>query len=440
MTYFIESVVPKNDKNSYVHICAGTETSFRGYELNTNSHYSGTLNEKGYPFQVKNKPSMDEGYLYFETLNMVFSLMDDQKSIREDFLTPLILLGNPSDCCALAAYRENSGYIVGVDPLASLVGMNIMHHLFCILNAIQRGKEHVLIFGHSRGAAAALLVAHDLDRLKQSEPHQSLYECLMKTPCQYTKSALKKITPSQKEWLTQYGQAILVRIKALRISMFLLDPVPGDGFLPRSLSLIGWNDERFKKIPAIVSQIEICYANHERTMLFRPICPKKEVDAVDTLYMETSLPGHHGTMIGNLNTHSNNAAMALNREHVQKIVLLKAIYLLKINGVPLNSLVPPAWVESDAAFKAVLLSLYDKVQENILYYNELKNHNMLVNYPFVANLFAEADSSGERCPSKSVSITKIEVSQPDANFVNKEHQALRTESSPTEAYPSNNPA
>ena len=417
-------MLPNNIKplGCYLHISAGTQTDYRGYELENNPDYSGNLTEVGYPFLVKNKPSVDSGYTHFETLNMLFSLMKD-KSINQPFLTPLIKSGNPSDCCSLAAYREHSGYIVGVDATAQLIGEHIMHNLFCILEAIQRGHQEALIFGHSRGGAAALLTAHELDRLKQDTSNQSLYDLLLETPCNYTKKALEKISSEQKTWLNVHAESIRNALKAFRITMLLLDPVPGDGLLPKSASIIGWDDTRFKTIPQIVSQIEMIYALDERTVLYRPIKPTLVTQ--ETVYTETLAPGHHGTVIGNLNEHDGNAKFAMQREHMQKIAVLKGLYAMHMKGIALSEHIPSTWLTSEETYQRELLFLYDEVYKNLDHYRSLRNKNMLTNAPILGYFLQESGTKGERLTSRSTDIPPSEVLSSPLDAVNAEHLALR---------------
>lgn len=333
----------------------------------------------------------------------------------------------------MAAWREHSGYVVGVNDIATNIGENIVNHLLCLLNAIQRGHNKLFILGHSRGAAAAFPVLHDLNRvLLHSQKDVSLYKVLMQTPCQYTQNALIKLTLAQKEWLERHERTIFKALETLEVSVFLLDPVPGDGLLSPKKTMVGWVDERFNIIPKIVSHIEICYANDERTKLFRPIISSPE--AHETQYTETWLPGHHGTMIGNLRTHNGNDGEEHKREHVQKIVLLKALHAMHSQGVQLHQFIPMDWLNEKETYQKTLLSLYDAVQKNLSAYSCLRDNSMLIN-GFFGSFFRESrpDDKG-RVLSMSTTHKSRESTLPKG-LVNTEHQYLRETLYPSSTQP-----
>lgn len=80
-----------NDKpHCYVHFFAGTQTSHRMYRLEKRIDYSKPFDEKGYPFALKEKPSTDNEYADFETLNLLYSLVNGGEEIPPDVLEPLV--------------------------------------------------------------------------------------------------------------------------------------------------------------------------------------------------------------------------------------------------------------------------------------------------------------------------------------------------------------
>lgn len=182
--------------------------------------------------------------------------------------------------------------ISGPSTLGSEVGDRIAKAMYQIILAVIHGTTHLKISAFSRGAVEAILLMHELDRIKSSLknfPEKSLLDIMADSPCPYTKAAVKLLYVEPLASTTQargFRNELAVRLEALTIDAFLIDPVPGDAFC----SFAGWLDPRFgKKIPCQRAELLIC--RDERTTCFVPIIP----DGIQPII----IPGHHGTACGN---------------------------------------------------------------------------------------------------------------------------------------------
>ncbi|WP_058448824.1 hypothetical protein [Legionella jamestowniensis] len=183
----------------------------------------------------------------------------------------------------------------GPTTLGSEVGERIAQAVFLALRALASGKQTIQISAHSRGAVESILVMHELKRIQtalENEPQKSLFEILNASPCSYTSTAIgkffKKTDAEADVRGAELRAELLKRLKEAKINSFLIDPVPGGGFL--KIPGIAWKDERFFEQPACNSYELLLYRD-ERTRCFTPIVPNGMQPLI--------IPGHHGSASGN---------------------------------------------------------------------------------------------------------------------------------------------
>ena len=211
----------------------------------------------------------------------------------------------------------------GPKTLGAEVGERVAEGVLLALQAVARGKKTLQIAAHSRGAVEAILVMHELERIKKAlseEPEKKLYLILQSSPSRLTQLAMQTFFNTAKDDEAN-RRRLSEGLSNLKINAFLLDPVPGDTvfYLPG----ITWDDSLFYEKPPC-DTCELLLARDERSAGFYPIIPKGILPKI--------LPGHHGTASGNpycqqqadlpttLKNYQTNS--------VQKLVLFKLFYFL----------------------------------------------------------------------------------------------------------------
>lgn len=248
-------------------------------------------------------PSNKNHYLFFLGTDVVFTprpTAPERSYIRGELFSYLAktvstLLeehGEPlktSRNNALAFSTPSVQVLNGPSTFGSEVGSRIAQGLLLALEAVANGKETLQFTGHSRGAVEVILVLHELERIKETlekSPEKSLKEILIDSPCKYTRAALVKLFPSNDAEDTATNRAFLLsRLQALKTHAVLIDAVPGD------IAGIGWHDPRFYK-PIPCDKYEYLVCRDERTSGFYPIIAGEAI----------VIPGHHGTIPGNMFT------------------------------------------------------------------------------------------------------------------------------------------
>ncbi|KTC86607.1 hypothetical protein [Legionella brunensis] len=191
----------------------------------------------------------------------------------------------------LSYYSPSVDVVNGPTTLGSEVGERIAQGVFLALRAAANGKESLQISAHSRGAVESILVMNELARIKKAlteEPDKALFEILSESPCSYTCTAMKKFFKQTVKDRAESRKELLSRLNQLKINPFLIDPVPGGGFL--KIPGVGWYDERFFHQPEC-NDYELLLYRDERTRCFTPIVPNGMQPSV--------IPGHHGSGSGN---------------------------------------------------------------------------------------------------------------------------------------------
>ena len=240
-----------------------------------------------------------------------------------------LLLGEESDpgMSEPHAYSSPSVDVLnGPDSLGRLVGERIAQGLFLALHAVASGKTRLQIAAHSRGAAEAILMMHELERIKialRDMPEKSLLESLKDTPCALTQTAVSTIFPNIIIEDTLEKRTLLSeKLSRLEINAFLIDPVPGDTMF--GIPGVRWHDPRFY-IETPCQHYELLLCRDERSSCFYPIIPPG--------MKSTIIPGHHGTPSGNAYTqrlgYLPQALRHLNTTSIQDLTILKLFYFIE---------------------------------------------------------------------------------------------------------------
>ncbi|CEK10511.1 coiled-coil domain-containing protein [Legionella hackeliae] len=224
------------------------------------------------------KKSYERGETLSYAAQAVVSILDEEAEITKTT--------DPLSYCSPSVDVLN-----GPTTLGSEVGERVAQAVFLILRAIAEGKKTIQIAAHSRGAVESVLIMHELARIKKTlgeEPHQSLFDVLRGSPCSYTRAAVQKFFKNTEADHLDLRKLLLDRLQTVRINPFLIDPVPGGGFL--KIPGIAWKDDRFYQQPPF-DNYELLLYRDERTRCFTPIVPNGMQPLI--------IPGHHGSASGN---------------------------------------------------------------------------------------------------------------------------------------------
>jgi hypothetical protein len=245
--------------------------------------------------------------------------------------------------------------IDGPTTLGSEVYQRMNLGLFRLLNAVASGQTDLQIIAHSRGACEAILVSHEFDRIKQLFTRYTEDNIATIQP-EFMKNIVKnlKIEAPDSFFLVDNLISIKTHINSSKLSLFLLDPVPGGSFLgihhlskaanylasslvTREQDIVGslkWDDPLFYHLPECVEYLEQFVFENEHTRCFKPIVPVKREGMA--YYQVRTLPGHHGTGSGNPYDQQKTFRIAeYDIEHtlgVQKLIFSKLIKFLKNKG------------------------------------------------------------------------------------------------------------
>jgi hypothetical protein len=217
----------------------------------------------------------------------------------------------------------------GPTTLGTEVGDRVAQGVFLALRAAATGKKSLQISAHSRGAVEAILVMHELGRIKEeltASPEKTLHQILLDSPSKSTTgAAMKKLFPQPDQPDQNDNEdnrkKLLQCLNELEINSFLIDPVPGDTvfFIPG----ITWHDRLFYEQPPC-KNYELLLYRDERSGCFYPIVPKG--------MQATIIPGHHGTGSGNHYSQQlaelPDSLKGFNTLGVQNLVLCKLFHFL----------------------------------------------------------------------------------------------------------------
>lgn len=323
----------------------------------------------------------------------------------------------------------------GPDTMAKKVGHRIAHAVFLSLLAVAQGKTTLQIAAHSRGAVEAILLGHELTRIKAAlgeKPRPSLFTILTNSPCKLTNAAMAKF---YKE--TAINDALLdslhARLASLSVNAFLIDPVPGDA--PLNMPGVAWHDRRFyHELPFTQHQLLAC--QDERSRAFYLLVPPGA--------HALGIPGHHGTASGNAYTQTMDTLPstvlsidgAKDTTHVQDLALCKLFYFLNqctdvitqradplsLEHPDLDNVLSAFLREDESGRQKVLLSHYMMAQKKDKAYRYFRQ----TSYRLLGTaLTSTGDRFVHNVPSATVycDMAKV-IPDRDAGFINEEHKKL----------------
>ena len=254
------------------------------------------------------------------------------------------------------------------------VGERIAQAVFLALRAAASGKTSLQVMAFSRGAAEAILVMHELDRIRRAlseAPEKAFKKILLNSPCTRTKNGFCKLFTDEIGVLDTplHRQKLFACLNRFKMNAFLIDPVPGDAAYGLAL---GWHDPRFYQKPPC-EHYELLVSRDERTHCFYPIVPRDMVITV--------VPGHHGSALGNRYTQQledlPKHLQKYDTTTVQDLVLLKLFHFLhqctglfgkieeqlNLDHPLLDRVLNPYLAADKAQRRALLCAQYLKVKE-----------------------------------------------------------------------------
>ncbi|MCW8470959.1 hypothetical protein OQJ19_09915 [Fluoribacter gormanii] len=305
--------------------------SFTLTMLGTGTVYTPTLKDKK-KAPVKLGDTVKEYYPKGETLSIVSTLIKtDDPVIDHKLLVPYQSL--------------NVGVVNGPKNDGTNVGEKIGIGLGIALNALVRGQTDLNEIAHSRGGVESILIAHEINAIKEAINSCENFEQLIKEltkqqterqngkPTNNTPDIIKPLLtqlPKDKAAQELWFNALKTNIPNVSMSLFIIDPVPGDVWP------VTWYDSRFFTIPAIVKYAEIVYYENEHSDWgFTPIYPEAS-DPENQVLIRNTLPGHHGT--GSAGSNASQRSKVVSPEktkstHVQKLMIFKLLRFLVNHGV-----------------------------------------------------------------------------------------------------------
>lgn len=300
--------------------------------LGTGTVYTPTLkNKKKVPVKAGDK--LQEYYPKGETLSLVSMLVNTNNPVADQ--NPLVPYHSPD--IAVVNGPKNEGTDVG-EKIG--IGLGIA------LNALVRGQTELNEIAHSRGGVESILIAHEINAIKEAIPLCEDFEHLIKEltrqqterhkgkPTNNTPDIIKSLLtqlPQSTAEREQWFQSLKTNISDVSMNLFIIDPVPGDPFWP-----ITWYDSRFYTIPPVVKYAEVIYYENEHSDWgFTPIYPEAS-DPKQQVVIRNTLPGHHGT--GSSGSNASQQSMVVSPDktkstHVQKLMIFKLLHFLLNHGV-----------------------------------------------------------------------------------------------------------
>lgn len=283
--------------------------------------------------------------------------------------------GTPAKADGVVQYKAQEIAVVdGPTTLGTEVGDRIARGVLAILEALHRDETEINIIAHSRGAVESILIAHELERIKNLESLTK--DAITKSVCPYTKTAMSAIYSSGLKDLDL--AKIQANVAHIKLNILAVDPVPGGNWYGVThASYLAWRDPRFYTLPAIVQVYEQYIYENERTRCFKPIVPKAM--SSETRFSLHRLPGHHGTGSGNCLSQQRKAEEDSSKTgDVQALLLLKTIDFLRSHGVQFQvesihrslflAVTNLLDVSDERAYQkekeALLLHLYKRITEN----------------------------------------------------------------------------
>ncbi len=377
------------------------------------------------------------GELFSYTAQLMTRLLGEQDNVKRDNAP------KGSEDYAHQYHSNSVDVIKGADNPGFEVGDRLAKALMLALGAVAEGKTTLSISGFSRGAVESIVLTHELERVRAaleadaSKPEQerrSLAEiindsnsvpglAIIKHPS-YTRQALNKLLPkSKQDDDVQLKEKLLANLNKLQINLFVLDPVPGGNI--GKVVRVGWQEESFYTLPALVVKKQEFVQQHETSNCFKPIIPLGMPYEV--------IPGCHGTGDGNqFDDNGDQFPEQMEKKDVsgaQDLVLRRWLDFTFPDGFPLEEAINLEHPELDAVtndyLPAVqsernrqLLKNYEKIQENYPAFEYLATRN----YAGLGRYMAERQVHFRQ--RGNTPITTLDVHGDSKTFLNLQHVTL----------------
>jgi hypothetical protein len=385
-----------------------------------------TLTLLGTDVSYQEKP--DSFYTRGETLSTVSSLIKGEPC------------EGPSTDPITHRLNQAITVIKGPDTLGYEVGDRIARGVLRFLEAINQGENKLVMLGFSRGGVEAILIAHELQRLKQLIAQEGFdLSQAINSPCPYTKAAFSRDEDRKKliDLLGQIAQSPK-KMDEVHLALFNLDPVPGGTVFGAPT---GWFDARYFEIPQIVDDYQQIVYENERSRGFKTLHTQPE--SLHTEFKLKSIPGHHGTGSGNHRDQNGRPLPShlANKEthHVQQLVFLNMIDFLISHGVAIdvgrNKDLEPGlkalleeYLNGPRSTQQLYLSIYNDIHANLEAYRHFNttHYDYLDKEQSLEGLIYTIDPQ-RLLYSKDPSIKTLDKVIPKfgfESFVNMEHALL----------------
>ena len=264
------------------------------------------------------KPN-DTDYIRGETFSYAAQLTSHLLGEDKDVIKFQDAIDRNSENYAHAYHSPSVDVINGADTFGKEAGDRIAKALLLALGAVAEGKDYLHLAGFSRGGVEAIVLTHELERVKTElakdlgkdpKNRQTLAKIIAesfsvpgmsftKHPS-YTREALMKLVNENQLDVTNkrdedeeaaLKQKLLTNLEKMRADLFVLDPVPGGN---AKVIQSGWyekNEDYFYTLPDFVENKQEFVQQHETSNCFKPIVPRGIPYEV--------IPGCHGTADGN---------------------------------------------------------------------------------------------------------------------------------------------
>lgn len=425
-------------------------------------HYQNLLNKLRSPKNVEKKehhlfllgteveyvdkptnPSLNKYYIRGETFSYAAQLMTTLLG-EHDTVVKNIDAGIVSSPNYAHPYHSDSVDVVnGADTLGTKIGDRLAKALMLALGALAEGKTNLNISGFSRGGVEAIVLTHELARVRDAlandlrqdqSQRRTLAEIIidsnsvpgltLRKNSSYTRESLEALVAKGANVDDDdLKQALLDNLNKLQVNLFVLDPVPG-GNLGKVIR-IGWQEDTFYTLPEFVVKKQEFVQKHETSNCFKPIIPLGMPYEV--------IPGCHGTGDGNQFDHNgypvSDDVPAKDLSGVQDLVLRRWIDFTFPDKKPLENAIELAHPELDAIVNAYLpatqsernnqlLENYQKIQENYPAFEWLATRN----YTGLGRYMAERQVHFHQ--RGNTPITDLDMHGDGKTFLNLQHVKL----------------
>ncbi|WP_298622417.1 hypothetical protein [uncultured Legionella sp.] len=386
-------------------------------------------------------PSIMTSYVRGETFSYTAQLMTHVLGEKATIAADADNLKSPS--YAHPYHSDSVDVVNGADIPGYEIGDRLAKALMLALGAIAEGKTNLSISGFSRGGAQAIVLTHELERIRAALA-QDLQKDLsqrktLATIISESDSVKSNIYPYTSQTLTELNklipdkganendetlkEALLDNLNKLQVNLFVLDPVPGGNIA--KIIRVGWQEEALYTLPSFVAKKHELVQKHETSRGFKPIIPLGMPYEV--------IPGCHGTGDGNQYDHNGSPVpdtlKTKDLSGVQDLVLRQWIDFTFPDGLALEQEINFEHPALDAVVNACLpadraernrqlLDNYKHIMENYPAFEWLATRN----YTGLGQYMAERQVHFRQ--RGNTPITNLEVHGDGENFLNLQHVKL----------------